>query len=618
MSRRLLSAGAVVALAAVLLTAALRADDAHDKQIEARLRTDITYLASDECEGRGVDTGGINKAAEYVAGQFAKAGLKPGGPGGDWFQPFPFSVGAQQDGTSTLTLRGPQGQTITLRSGTDFTVLGLSGAGKAAGPLVFAGHGITAKEIGYDDYKGLDVAGKIVVVIRRTPRYASKELPFDGARRDQHASLDNKQAVATLNKAAAVLLVNDSSELNPKTGGDRLMPFQTTARAVAGSSLPYFHVKRSVFDAIFRTSLGQDIGDLERAINRDLKPRSAPLVGWSAALEAKVKRRTVTVKNVLGVLEGSGPHANETVVIGAHYDHLGYGGRGSRTKNPKKKEIHHGADDNASGTTTLIELARRFGAQKNRKGRRLVFIAFTAEESGLIGSRHYTKRAPLFPLKDTVAMVNLDMVGRLRPDPKTGKDKLLVEGVGTAKGFEPMLEKLNTPGFQLVKKKGGNGPSDHDSFYNARIPVVFFWTGLHEDYHRPSDTADKINVAGMRRIAEYAQQVIGTLATQEQRPEYVQVASSFTPTTGSKTPRLGIMPDYEEEKAGVLVGGVAKGGPAEKGGLKAGDLIVEIAGRGTPNINVYMAVMGQQRPGSPLDVTVLRGGKKLKLKVTPQ
>lgn len=610
--------GAAVALAAVLLTAALRADDAADKQSEARLRADVTFLASDECEGRGVETGGINKAADYVAGQFAKAGLKPGGPGGSWFQPFPFSVGAQQDGTSTLTLRGPQGQEITLRPGSDFTVLGLSGAGKVSAPLVFVGHGVTAKEIGYDDYKGIDVAGKIVVVIRRTPRYGSKELPFDGPRRDQHAALDNKQALAELNKAAAVLLVNDASELNPKTGGDRLMPFQTTARAIAGSRVPYFHVKRSVLDAITRSSLGQGVGDLEQALNRDLKPRSAPLVGWSAALDAKVKRKTVTVKNVLGVLEGAGPHANETVVIGAHYDHLGFGGRGSRTKNPKKKEIHHGADDNASGTTALIELARRFGALKDRQGRRLVFIAFTAEESGLIGSRHYTKRAPLFALKDTVAMVNLDMVGRLRSDPKTGKDKLLVEGVGTAKGFEPMLEKLSGGGFQLVKKKGGNGPSDHDSFYNVKIPVVFFWTGLHEDYHRPTDTADKINVTGMRRIADFAQRVIATLAAQQQRPEFVQVASSFTPTTGSKGPRLGIMPDYEEEKAGVLVGGLAKGGPAEKGGLKAGDLIIEIAGRGTPNINAYMAVMGQQQAGRPLNVTVLRGGKKVQLKVTPQ
>jgi hypothetical protein len=264
----------------------------------------------------------------------------------------------------------------------------------------------------------------------------------------------------------------------------------------------------------------------------------------------------------------------------------------------------------------LLELARQFGAQKDRAGRRLVFIAFTAEESGLIGSRHYTKREPLFPLHDTVAMVNLDMVGRLRPEATAGKDKLLIEGSSTAKSFDQMLETLN-PGFHLIKKGGGNGPSDHASFYGAKVPVVFFWTGTHEDYHKPTDTADKVNIAGMRRVADYAARVIAKLSTDPQRPEYVEVAGGTSPG-GPRGPRLGIMPDYESERTGLLVGGVSKDGPAAKGGIKEGDLIVEIAGRPVTNVNTYMAVMSQQRASEPLAVTVMREGKKLQLKVVPQ
>ncbi len=480
-------------------------------------------------------------------------------------------------------------------------------------PLVFAGFGATAPGIGYDDYKGLDVAGKIVIILRHTPRWHSKDAPFDGPRKDEHAALEKKQGLAESNKAAAVILVNDQTEA---PAGDKLMPFAYVAGASPGS-IPALQVRRALIDMVFQASLGTPLGDVEAAIDRDLKPRSAPLAGWTATLEVGVTRTSIACKNVIGVVEGSGPLADETVVVGAHYDHLGYGGRGSRAKEQGKKEIHHGADDNASGTTSVMELARRFGQMKGRQGRRLVFIAFSAEELGLLGSRYYCNKEPLFPLERTVAMVNLDMVGRLAEDKETKKAKLIVEGMGTAKGFDKMIEKLNT-GFQLSKKPGGTGPSDHDSFYRKKVPVVFLWTGLHSDYHRPTDTSDKINVAGMRQIADLAEKVIATLATDSQRPEYVQVASSFSPTGGKGGPKLGIMPNYDEAKEGVLVGGLADDGPAAKGGVKTGDLIVELAGKEVKNLNTYMVIMAQQRSGQELEVGVLRNGKKLKLKVVPQ
>ncbi len=588
---------------------------ANEEAIEARMRRDITFLASDECEGRGVGTKGIDKAAAYVAQEFQKSGLKPGGPKGSYYQPFSFSFGAAKLGSpNAVSLRGPLGQQIDLTQGVHFEVMGLSGKGKVTAPVVFAGYGISAGDVHFDEYKGLDVAGKVVILIRRTPRYDNKDLPFAGPARDDHGSFQRKSALAEINKAAAVLFIQDQTEA---AQGDKLLPFDFI-RGLS-TSLPFVHVRRAVVEAMLPASLGSSLRDIERAIDRDLQPRGAQLKGWTATIQTQVTRPLTPAKNVIGVLEGSGPLAQETVVVGAHYDHLGYGGFGSRTKEPNKKQIHHGADDNGSGTTSLLELTRRFGAIPNRQGRRLVFIAFSGEEMGLHGSRYYCNKEPLFSLADTVAMVNLDMVGRLRPDEKAKLDRLYIEGTGTAKEFDKLVDKLNAnPGFHLVKKPGGTGPSDHDSFCRKKIPVIFFWTGYHPDYHLPSDVAEKINVPGMRRIADMAERTIGHLTTVTPRPEYVQVASSFSPTPRAKGPRLGIMPDYNEGKDGVVVEGLTDDGPAAKGGLKVGDRIVELGGKAVKNLNSYMVIMAQQKPGQTLDVVVIRGDQKITLKVTPQ
>lgn len=614
--------GVALLLTAGLTTIRVTADD---DPVMARMRRDITFLASPECEGRGPGTKGIDKAADYIVDQFKKVGLKPGGVNGTYLQPFTVSGQAEMVQPGQLVVHGPQGQQIELKLGTDFQVMGLSGSGIVNGPLVFAGYGITRKpddkkrdkdkepDPGYDDFKGVDLKGKIAVMLRHTPRWNNKDAGFP--KRDEHAGLEKKQALAEVNNAAAVLFVNDSTEAS---SGDNLMPFSYLTGASPGK-VPAFQIRRSVLDRITQASLGTPLADIESAIDRDLKPRSADLPGWKASLQVQVLRKTIPVKNVIAVAEGSGPLAKETVVVGAHYDHLGYGGRGSRAGNTGKKEIHHGADDNASGTTSVIELARRIAQMRERTGRRIVFITFSAEEMGLLGSRHYCNKEPLFPLKDTVAMVNLDMVGRMSEDPKSKKNKLIVEGLGTSKGFEPLIDKLNdAAGFQLSKKKGGTGPSDHDSFYRKDIPVFFFWTGMHKDYHKPSDTAEKINVPGMKRVADMAEKVILTLAATSERPQYVKVASDFTTSPGGKIPRLGITPNYEEEKPGVLVGSVADNGPAAKGGIKAGDLIVEIAGKSVSNLNTYMVILGQQTRGQPVAVGVLREGKKLTLKVVPQ
>jgi Zn-dependent M28 family amino/carboxypeptidase len=576
------------------------------------MRKDIDFLASDECEGRGVTTKGINLAADYIADEFKKAGLNPGGIDGSYFQPFSIITGTRLASPNTVVLHGPAGQAITLKLGVDFQVVGLSASGKVDAPLAFAGYGATASKSGYDDFQGLDARGKLLIVLRRTPRYGNAKFPFDGPMESHHAALNTKIINAEAHGAAGMLFINDQAMAAKE---DKLMDFGYTAFE-SNTKLPAAHLHRSTADSILRDALGKSLADLEADIDRDLKPQSAMLPGWTATLEVNVERMRVPAKNVIGVLEGAGPLANETLVIGAHYDHLGYGGFGSLARNAGKA-IHHGADDNGSGTTALMELARRF-AQSNRQGRRLVFIAFSGEERGLLGSAYYCKN-PVFSLKDTVAMVNMDMVGRLRPDKEdTSKDKLIVYGTGSAKSFDQLIDAVNAGyGFKLKKIKTGMGPSDQQSFYEKHIPVFFFFTDDHPDYHRPTDTADKINVPGMARITDMVENLVERLANVPERPQYVAVAGGST-YAGMQGPTLGIRPAYDDDKPGILLNSVSPGGSAAKAGLREGDRITEIAGKQVVNLGAYMSIMAGQKKGETLDVAVVRDGKKMTIKILLQ
>jgi hypothetical protein len=603
-------------LAVSLLTAAENNKARRAAEVEEQMRKDITFLASDECEGRGLTTKGINLAADFIAEEFKKAGLQPIEKD-SYFQHFSVITGAAKlDSPNTLVLKGPDDKRIELKLGEQFIPVGLSDAGKAEAPLVFVGYGATSQDIDYDDYKNMDVAGKIVLVLRKTPRSDNRDAPFDGGPDGPHAALTTKLVNAGLHKAAAVVFVNDRSLAK---GGDALMDFAYTAGARQSFGVLAAQVRRSVADHLLQSGAGVTLKDLEADIDRDLKPHSCAIQGWSAALEINLTRVRSKVKNVIGVLEGAGDLAGETVVIGAHYDHLGFGGRGSGSlaKDQEAKEIHHGADDNGSGTSTLLEMARYFGALKERKGRRLVFIAFTGEEAGLLGSDQYCK-SPIFPLADTVAMINLDMVGRLREDMTSNKDKLYIYGSGTSKDFDELLTGLNKEyEFQLQKIAGtrmAGGSSDHASFYAKKIPVLFLFTGNHPDYHRPGDTADKINIPGMRKIAEFTEEVVEHLASQAERPQYVKVGQGPLVSPGGGGPRLGIMPSYGDDQDGVLLDGVREGSPADKAELKEGDRIVELDGKPVKNLEAYMVLMAGHKKGDTLEILILRGGKKLTLK----
>jgi len=342
------------------------------------------------------------------------------------------------------------------------------------------------------------------------------------------------------------------------------------------------------------------------SFNTDTATRVASLaliaLGWEKGFDR------VSAKNVVGLLEGDGLHDEETIVIGAHYDHLGRGGMGSL--DPDSHEIHHGADDNASGVSALIEVARRLATRDKKLPRRVVFIAFTGEERGLYGSAHYA-RDPLVPLDQTIAMVNMDMVGRLVDD------KLIVYGTDTASEWNKLLDRLDTEHpFKLTRHPEGYGPSDHTSFYAKRIPVLFFFTGTHRDYHRPTDTFDKINVDGMRRITDLVVDAVVAIAQMDHRPTYQDVGAPPEFAKSGNRPYFGSIPDFSQEQPGYVLMGVSKGGPAERAGIKALDIIVGLNDQPIGNLEDFDTALRKFKSGDRVTVLVKRGGEDLKFEVT--
>ncbi len=607
-------------LVPLLLAASALAAENKPATPEERVKKDLEYLAGKECEGRGLETEGIKKAGEYVADQFKAAGLKPG-VGDSFFQPFDVP-GPSKLGTPVSLVFKKGDKTSEPKADDGYTATVASASGKATGELVFVGFGITSKEQPkYDDYAGLDVKGKVVVVVRRTPQADDAKGLFGV--NNPLASLVSKIQNAADHGAAGVLFVSDTATADKD---DKLIPPEQTAGAQIGG--PVMHVKREVVDALLKDQ-ETNLADWEKKVNKAGTPDSFALKGWSAETEVTVVKKKYPTRNVVGVLDGAGDLKGETVVIGAHYDHLGSGEPGSFPGN--KGKVHFGADDNGSGTTGLIELARRFGAMKDRQGRRVVFVAFSGEEQGLFGSKHYAAN-PTVDAKSMAFMLNMDMIGRMsqvedkdKDGKVTKKDRLVVYGTGTSTGLDKLVDDTLAKGdYKLFKIVGGQGPSDHTSFYNKGVPVLFFFTGTHKDYHRPTDTPDTINVPGLLKVVDGVQAFADHFSTVKVRPDFIKTkGGGEDPTDPNPRGRVGIPKlqfapgNYGEEDKGVLVETVTEGGPAAKGGIKEGDFIVGIAGTPVKNMTGYMQAMGKVKADTEIEITVLRKDKEVKLKVTP-
>jgi hypothetical protein len=665
--RALILGMALLAAAGLWPASAAQATDAEHAAVEARLAADVKYLASDELEGRGLGTKGIDLAADYIAQQFAEAGLRTEVFDGSPFQTFPVTTKAEPGKNNRLTLVGPAGDNgkpplrIELKSGEDFLPLSASGSGKLDVPVVFVGYGISAEDKGYDDYAGLDVKGKAVIVLRHEPQQEDPESVFDGKKDSVHAPFERKISNAYQRGAAAVIFCTDELELDRKLRDryaswqralakltteaagigetkepdretiqkqreridnllaqverlseqlakdlDPVLPFGSTGGG-SPRDVPVVHCRRGPVDKVLRAALDTDLGTLEEQIDEGPTPHSRELAGWRVTGQVEVERKTTPAKNVVAVLPGEGDLADETVVVGAHYDHLGYGGYGSLE--PRKKAIHNGADDNASGVTAIIELARQMRDRLSDPHRRVVFVAFTGEERGLLGSAHYVREPP-FPIESTVAMINLDMVGRLRDD------KLIVMGTGTAKQFNELLAaSAKGLGLKLAKRPGGFGPSDQASFYARKVPVLHFFTGTHKHYHRPSDDFELLNVPGMRRVVQLLVPLATALATDEARPEYVAVKMPNIRQDG-KRPYLGTIPDFGGEGTGYVISGVAEGGPAEQAGLQGGDAIIRFGESKIGGLVDIDAALRKYKAGDRVRAVVLRGGKEMTFEIT--
>jgi len=621
-------AAVALATSAALLTSGPRFAAASDKSTNgvatqvsaAQIARHIEFLASDKLQGRRTGTPEADEAAAYIAKQFQSYGLKPAAAAG-FLEPFDFVAGVKLGEQNTFRVKDSSGERE-LRVGSDFMPLAFSASEFAEGGVVFAHYGISAPELQYDNYKDVDVKGKIVMILRGSPdgdnphgRFADFTQPG--------LEIQNKTLKAREKGARGIIFVSEEKNFSD----DRLSRMRHDLNFL-DAGIPAVAISSQAADNILATqtqSLSADEGTKRAAVER-LKSSGVPVALNNVSIRFKTDVVKVHAKsaNVAAVLKGGDPAlASEYVVIGAHYDHLGLGGPESLAPKPEG-QIHHGADDNASGTSGLMELARVLAAERVRPKRSIVFVAFSGEELGLLGSGAYTKN-PALPLASTVAMLNMDMIGRLR------QSALFIGGVGTSPAWKPLIDKLNQAGsaaaaagngaggrFQLSFGQDGFGPSDHQSFYVRDVPVLFFFTGTHDDYHKPTDTADKINTEGERQILEFVREAAVAVANEPQRIAFTKVKTESKPTGRGFRVYLGTVPNYSDQSDGMKLDGVRPASPAERAGLRAGDVVVTLGKTPIKNVYDYTYALGEMRAGEEVEVVIRRDGRLMNLKITPE
>ncbi|HEV8538960.1 MAG TPA: M20/M25/M40 family metallo-hydrolase [Bacteroidota bacterium] len=561
------------------------------------LQRHIKYLSSEELKGRRTGEEGNQMAAEYIAREFEQYGLKPAGDNGKYFQSFPFLASVREGDDMKLSCVVGN-KTFECKPDDDFNLQSVSKDTSLRASLVFAGYGISADSLQYDDYAGVDVKDKVVVLLRYTPEGSRNESRFM-----KYAALLVKIANARDHGAAGVILVTGPLD----TDKPKLIPFQQLEGADADVAV--MSMRWDILDTLMHSN-DVDLRTLQQTINDSKIPHSFDLEQTNVELRTHVVKEYGTSSNILGVLPGSDPKlTNEVIVIGAHMDHLGMGGKGSLA--PDTVAIHHGADDNASGTAGLLEAAQNLAAAQDRAKRSILFIAFSGEELGLLGSDYYVKH-PTLPLDHTVAMLNMDMIGRLKDS------VLVVEGMATSPRWEEFVKKENRDSLDLRLKGDGVGPSDHSSFYLKDIPVMFFFTNLHSDYHRPSDTWDKINYSGEQKVVELVSRIATDIAALETRPAFTRAAASGMSATGGDRQgvrvSLGVIPDYAEDVPGLKISGTRPGSAAEKAGLKGGDIIVKFGEKTVKNIYDFTFLLGEYKPGDEVIIVVKRGNDEVSAK----
>lgn len=560
------------------------------------LKQHIYFLASDSLKGRKPGTPEAEIAAKYIRDQFVGYGLSP--VGDDGYQYFNVTTSVEPGSGNVLEVGAWQG----IYDST-FQLMPFTSNGTLNAEVVFAGFGLEVDQdsLKWNDYEGLDVSGKWVLVLRGDPEPDKEESLFASTGSDRDKALAAKD-----HGASGVIFVN-----GPQFGeSDKLMP-QSFNRVTAGAGVLAININRVLANELL-SNTGLTINQLEDSIRKVMQPVHLS-INNNLNATTDLHRVEVTTCNVVAMLPGNDPELkDEYVVIGGHYDHLGMGGPGSGSRMPDSIAVHNGADDNASGTAAVLELAELLSSRKDELKRSVVFMAFGAEEMGLLGSQFFASN-PLYDLKQVKLMLNFDMIGRLNAE----KPTLMIGGTGTAVETEEILkawEEGSEMGFNHAPE--GYGSSDHASFYGAGVPVLFFFTGAHQDYHTPLDDADMINYEGEKAILDFTVPLVVDLINRQEALVYQETAAPKQEGRNSRTlkVKLGIMPDFTSaENDGLGVGGVTAGGPAAGAGMKKGDKIVALDGMEVTNIYDYMSRLKKLKPGQRITVDIMRDGQKLVL-----
>lgn len=562
-----------------------RLELAKDRMLER-----VRFLSGEDLQGRGIGSRGLELAADYIAQAFAGCGLEPAGDGGTFFQEFSAGGTPRLGSRNRLEVRGPQGDSSELRLDRDWRPLFFSASGRAEGPAVFVGYGVSDPKNGIDDYAGVDPRGKIAIALR----YEPDPNVAPGSRPSEltlQSDLRFKAAAAGDRGAVALVIVSDPRKEDPD------LPSVEEGWTLGSASIPVVMVRREAISP----QLGPALRRTLRPAKGSARPKARPLPGLEVTLRTDLARQEVRLRNVLALRPGRGSGA---IVIGAHYDHLGLGGRESLAEKPG--QIHPGADDNASGTALLLELACALSAKgPGSQSPTLLFAAFAGEEHGLLGSSYYVKSPPL-PLADTWAMVNLDMVGRLH------NKRLIAFGTATAREFPSFLARISREfGITVASHGDGYGPSDHTPFAAESIPVLHFFTGAHGDYHRPTDTWEKINSAGMAAVGQVVAETVRLIAER---------AAPLTPGPPQPPPKpmggrgygayLGIIPDFSRSGGGVLLAGVRDGSPAAQGGLQKGDILTQLGAIKVDDLYDLTYALRTYQPGETVSIGFIRSGRR--------
>jgi len=600
LARPMLRSAAIFLAVAMLTFAAPASIGPADGQ---RYLSDIKALTENRMEGRGDGTKGLVRAKHFLESRYKGLGLAPAGTQG-FLQPFTVTTGAKLKGKNHLMAQSGESKTE-LKLEQDYVPFSFSESGSATGPLIFAGYGVTADEFGYDDYAGIDVKDKITLILRYEPGSFAAKTGNQGV--THHSQLITKAINARNHGAKGLILVNGKL-------GDGEEDLLTRFGGVSGPEnvgILFAQVKNNIAQDWFQAA-GKSLKEIQDQINSSGKPSSFAFPDrLQAMLSIQIETTHATVNNVLAYLPGK---TDEYVILGAHYDHLGRGNSDSLAP-AQIGQIHPGADDNASGTAGLLELARLLAPMKGQLQRGILISSFAGEELGLLGSAAWVKN-PTKPLDKAVAMLNMDMIGRIKDD------RVYIGGVGTGSTFQKILEQARDDShLKFDYSQGGYASSDHTSFVSQKIPVLFFFSGLHADYHKPSDTWEKINPEAAARLLNVVADATMALASASERPAFLNVVESNPHSGGVPSgaggygPYFGSIPDFGQTENGVKFSDVKPGSPAAKAGLKAGDVLIQFGDKPIKNLYDFTDALRRSKVGDVVHVTVLRDGKELQADV---